>query len=48
MAAKLYESEKWLRMMYLRQRKTPEEIAKVCGVSHMTIYRWINHYKLKR
>lgn len=45
---KLYESEKWLRYQYLRQRKSPEEIAAMCGVSHMTIYRWINKYKLKR
>lgn len=48
MPSKLYESERWLRMQYLRQRKTPEEIAKICGVSHMTIYRWIRHYNLKR
>lgn len=48
MGNKLYESEKWLRMMYLRQRKSPEEIAKMCGVSHMTIYRAINKFKLKR
>lgn len=46
--AKAYESERWLRLMYLRQRKSPEEIAKLCGVSPMTIYRWINHFKLKR
>lgn len=45
---KLYESEKWLRMMYLRQKKSPEEIAKMCGVSHMTIYRAINKFGLKR
>lgn len=48
MANKLYESEKWMRMMYLRQRKSPEEIAKLCGVSHMTIYRAIHKFKLKR
>lgn len=44
----LYTSEKWLRLMYLRQRKTPEEIAKICGVSHMTIYRYIDKFQLKR
>jgi DNA-directed RNA polymerase specialized sigma subunit len=45
---KLYESEKWLRYQYLRLRKSPEDIAKVCGVAPMTIYRYINKYKLKR
>jgi len=46
--SKPYESEKWMRLMYLRQRRSPEEIAKMCDVSPMTIYRWINHFKLKR
>lgn len=46
--SKLYESEKWLRMQYLAKRKTPEEIAAMCGVSHMTIYRYIKKFKLKR
>jgi DNA-binding MurR/RpiR family transcriptional regulator len=45
---KLYTSEKWLRHQYLRQRKSPEEIAEMCGVSHMTIYRAINKFGLKR
>lgn len=45
---KLYTSEKWLRHQYLRLRKSPEEIASMCGVSHMTIYRAINKFKLKR
>lgn len=48
MSNKLYNSERWMRMMYLRERKTPEEIAEICGVSHMTIYRAINKFKLKR
>lgn len=46
--SKVYESEKWLRLQYLRLRKSPEEIAAICGVSHMTIYRAINKFKLKR
>lgn len=46
--SKLYESEKWLRLQYLRNKKSPEEIAKECGVSHMTVYRWINKFGLKR
>lgn len=48
MSSKAYESEKWMRLMYLRKRKSPEEIAEICGVSHMTIYRAINKFKLKR
>jgi transposase len=37
-----------MRLQYLRLRKSPEEIAKMCGVSHMTIYRAISKMKLKR
>lgn len=46
--SKLYTSEKWLRMQYLIKKKSPEQIAKECGTSHMTIYRYINKFKLKR
>lgn len=46
--SKLYESERWLRLRYLRQRKSPQEIANECGVSQMTIYRYIEKFKLKR
>lgn len=46
--SKPYTSEKWLRLQYLRNKKSPEEIAEMCGVSHMTIYRWLNKFKLKR
>lgn len=46
--SKLYTSERWMRLQYLRLRKSPEEIAKICGVSHMTIYRYIEKFKLKR
>lgn len=45
---KPYTSEKWMRFQYLRLRKSPEEIAKYCGVSHMTIYRYIEKFNLKR
>jgi transposase len=48
MAAKLYTSEKWLRMAYLRQRKSVEEIAKICGTSQVTVYRYIEKFRLKR
>lgn len=48
MPSKAYQSERWLRLQYLRLRKSPEDIAKMCGVSHMTIYNYINKFKLKR
>lgn len=45
---KPYESEKWLRLKYLRQRMTVDEIAELCKVQPMTIYRAINKFGLKR
>ena len=36
---KLWESEIWIKRKYLVERKSPEEIAKLAGCSHMTIYR---------
>lgn len=46
--AKLYLSKAWLRRRYLVERKSPEEIAKECGVSHMTIYRKLKEFELIR
>ena len=48
MSNKAYESERWMRRKYLQERLSPEDIAKLCGVSHMTIYRAIKKFKLKR
>ena len=48
MSSKLYESEKWMRRKYLRERLTPEQIATICGVTPMTIYRAIKKFNLKR
>lgn len=45
---KPYTNERWMRLQYLRLRKSPEDIAKMCGVAPMTIYRYINKFKLKR
>lgn len=45
---KLYASQEWLARRYLRQRKSPEEIAAECGVSHMTIYRYLKKFGFKR
>lgn len=46
--SKVYLSEKWLRLQYLRLRKSPQEIAEMCGVSQQTIYTQINKFKLRR
>jgi len=43
---KLYESKAWLKREYVTKRKSPEQIAKEQGVSHMTIRRWLKHHKL--
>jgi DeoR/GlpR family transcriptional regulator of sugar metabolism len=48
MSQKLYESERWMRLKYLRQRLSVEEIAEICNVKTMTIYRAITKFKLKR
>ena len=44
--AKLYTSRAWLRKRFLVDKKTPEEIAKECEVSHMTIYRYLERFGL--
>lgn len=46
MAYKYYQSYAWLRRKYLTEKKSPEEIANICGVSQMTIYRYLRQYKL--
>ncbi len=48
MAAKLYTSEVFMRMRYLMDKKTPEEIAKECGVSLETIYVYLAKFGLRR
>jgi hypothetical protein len=48
MSGKLYTSEVWLRKRYLMDKKTPEEIAKECGVSLETIYVYLAKFKLRK
>ena len=48
MAAKLYTSEAFMRKRYLMDKKTPEEIAKECGVSLETIYVYLAKFGLRR
>jgi len=43
---KLYQSREWLTRRYLAQKKTVTEIAKECGVSAMTINRYLEHFGL--
>jgi hypothetical protein len=48
MGAKLYTNEAWLRKRFHLDRKTPEEIAKECGVSVETIYVYLAKFKLRK
>jgi DNA-directed RNA polymerase specialized sigma subunit len=43
---KFYQNEKWMRKRYFHDRKTPEQIASECGVSHMTIYRYLRKFRM--
>lgn len=46
MANKLYTSKTWLRRRYVIDKKTPEKIAEECGVTLMTIYRYLRKHEL--
>jgi len=48
MPAKLYTSEVYMRKRYLMDKKTPEEIAKECGVSVETIYVYLAKFGLRK
>lgn len=43
---KLYQSRDWLYRRYVVQRKTVTEIAAECGVSAMTIQRYLEQFGL--
>lgn len=45
---KLYKSRVWMKKQYQDKRKSPEQIAKELGVSHMTIRRWLEKHGLMR
>jgi DNA-directed RNA polymerase specialized sigma subunit len=45
---KLYQNEMWMRRKYVDERKTAKEIAELCGVSEMTIVRYLDKFKLIR
>lgn len=46
--SKLYQNEAWLKKRYHLDRKTPEEIAKECGVAPETIYAYLAKFKLRK
>jgi predicted DNA-binding protein YlxM (UPF0122 family) len=46
--AKLYQSKAWLTKRYVVDKKSLEEIAKECNVSHQTIYRYLVEFSLIR
>lgn len=48
MAVKLYTNKSWLHKRYHVDRKTPEEIAKECGVSQKTIYAYLDKFGLRK
>jgi hypothetical protein len=48
MAAKLHTSEAFLRKRYWLDKKTPEEIAKECGVSVETVYVYLAKFGLRK
>ena len=48
MPAKLYTSEVYMRKRYLMDKKTPEEIARECGVSIETIYVYLAKFGLRK
>jgi hypothetical protein len=45
---KLYTSEAWMRKRYNLDKRTPEQIAKECGVSVETIYVYLAKYGLRK
>ena len=46
--AKVYQYKEWLRKRYHVDRKTPQEIAKECGVSERTIYNYLDKFGLRK
>lgn len=45
---KLYTSEAWLKSKYLKEGKSIDDIAAICGVSHNTIRTALLNAKLIR
>jgi hypothetical protein len=45
---KMYTNENWLRKRFLIDKKTPENIAKECGVSVETVYVYLGKFGLRK
>jgi len=45
---KLYQNSVWLKKRYLFDKKSPEDIAKECGVSIETIYSYLAKFGLRK
>lgn len=43
---KYYNSKSWMTRKYNHDKLTPEQIATICGCSHMTIYRKLKEFGL--
>lgn len=44
----LHHSEAYMRKRYVMDKKSPEDIAKECGVSVQLIYRQLKKFGLKK
>lgn len=47
-SAKLYTNKTWLGKRYIIDRRTPEQIAKECGVSTETIYVYLAKFGFRK
>ena len=45
---KMYTNEMWLKKRYYMDKKSPQEIAKECGVSVETIYVYLAKFGLRK
>lgn len=45
---KLYTNLRWMKLKYITERKTEQEIAEICGVDQATINRWLKKHKIHK
>jgi hypothetical protein len=45
---KPYQNKIWLRKRYIYDRKTVEQIAAECNVSHVTIVNWLRKHGISK
>jgi transposase len=48
MSSKLYTNEVYMKKRYVIDKKSPEDIAKECGVSVETIYVYLAKFRLRK